>query len=118
MVLAYVVIGAVMFGGGAVDASEMGMASKFINTDEDFGPTRGDDTPSHEMTSAIGSADDYAAMLTGTILLAANMITVVVVYLNWPIVVLLQNGAPPTAIAVMGVPFTAAFYMSILSAVR
>jgi hypothetical protein len=116
IIIAYFILGAVMMGGGAVTYEEAGVPQFFIEKSD--GQLSPQDGP-QETTSGIGgqikaSVDSFA----GGLMIIWELVTGLFSYMNWPIVVLSANNAPPMAILLLGGPPTAAFYGSVVGLIR
>lgn len=117
--LAYFVIGAVMFGGGAVDFEEAGVTQFFLDQNEQgFAPAEaelGQKSPQSAIQGVVGAILGIIDAITGGIVLVFNLAVSLLGYLNWPITVLLAANAPPSAVLVVGGTFTASFYLSVIN---
>lgn len=117
--LAYFVIGAVMFGGGAVDFQDAGVTQFFLDKNEEgFTPPDrepGKKTPLSAVQGVVGAILGIIDAITGGIVLVFNLAVSLLGYLNWPITVLLAANAPPAAVLLVGGTFTASFYLSVIN---
>lgn len=116
IVLTYLVIGGVMFGGGAIEWSDVGATQFFV--DGQPGDLDSSDDTKEQVDSAGGAISSIVDQLAGPIVLVWSLASALVAYLNWPLTVLIVNNAPPSAILVIGVPMTAAFYLSFIRLVK
>lgn len=122
IILAYFVIGAVMFGGGVIAMDDTGLAQWFIDTDgdqvsvEERVSNNDDDTKSkfEELGNSIKSVVNAFG---GPLILVWNTVTGLIGYMHWPVVVLASNNAPPKITILVGGSFVAAFYVSIVGLV-
>jgi len=116
IILAYFVVGAVMFGGGAISYEESGVASFFVEQDGgQFGPAQ----DAEEELGGIGTAiSNLVGQFIGGIQLVYNLVVGLLGFINWPIIVLSQNNAPPIATLLIGGSFTVAFYGSVIRLIR
>jgi len=116
IILAYFIIGAVMFGGGAITYQESGVASFFVEQDGGgFGPGQ----EAEDKLGGIGIAiSNLLEEFIGGIQLVYNLIVGLLGFINWPIIVLVQTNAPPVAVLLIGGSFTVAFYGSVISLIR
>ena len=117
MIIAYLVIGAVMFGGGAISWDQSGVAQFFVSQDDDGGLSASDNTDEN-LTGISGALNSVVDMVAGPILVIWDLVVGLIAYLNWPIIVLLSNNAPPMLVLLLGVPFNAGFYLSVLRLLR
>jgi hypothetical protein len=118
IVLAYFVIGVVMFGGGAVQWDNSGVAQFFVEQDQQTGEFQGSenlDSKKDQAGSALGSVANAVA---GPILVVWNLAVGLFAALHWPVVVLNSNNAPPIMVLGLGGPFVAAFYLSFIRLIR
>jgi hypothetical protein len=116
IILAYFVVGAVMFGGGAIDYEEAGVATFFVEEDGGtFGP---DEETAGELEGLGGAIQQLLGEFIGAIQLVYNLIVSLLGFLNWPLVVLSSANAPPMAVLLLGGTFTAAFYMSVIRLIQ
>lgn len=117
IILVYLVIGIVMFGGGAIDWDNAGVAKFFVDN-----PNDGDITVKEnatEKTQGVGGAiKSIVDQLAGPIVIVWNLAVALISFMNWPIIVLLSQNAPPVMVLMLGVPFNAAFYLSLIRLVR
>lgn len=116
IILAYFVIGSVMIGGGAIDFGEAGVAEFFVE------PSGNSYAPAQDASTTLGGLENAISQLVGQFLgalqLVYNLIVGLLAYLNWPVVVLLSNNAPPMAVLLLGGTFEVAFYVSVIRLVR
>lgn len=117
IVLTYMVIGAVMFVGGAIPFQDVGALQFFVND------TSGDDvnineTAAQNLDESTGVGTGVIGQVGGFLALVVGVIGALFGYLNWPITVLLLHDAPPQIILVVGVPLTGAFYLSVIRVFR
>jgi len=117
IVLAYLVIGAVMWAGGAVAWGDSGINQFFIEQGED-GTIEATQGPQSELGNVGATIQNVIASFGAPLVLIWNLVTGIISWLNWPIAVLVTVGAPPRIIVLLGGPFTAAFYLSIIRVVR
>jgi hypothetical protein len=116
MVLLYFILGTVMFGGGAVDYSEAGVAGFFVEHDSgSFAPT---DKAESQIDNQSNAITNLVGEFLGGIQIVWNLTIGLMGFLNWPIIVLLSVGAPPMAVLLVGGSLSASFYLSIITLVR
>jgi len=116
IVFAYFVIGAVMWGGGAIAWGDSGVAGLII---ED--PQTGDlSTETADNLEGLGGPiREAAATLGGTGLLAVwNIVIKFLSFFFWPIVTLQGAGAPPRIWVMFGGTPTAAFWVTLIRLIR
>lgn len=117
IVLAYLIIGGVMWAGGAVAWGDAGINQFFIdqNAAGDIDPTSG---PQEELGGVGSTIQNVIASFGAPLVLIWNLITGLISWLNWPLAVLVSVNAPPRIVVLVGGPMTAAFYLSIIRVVR
>jgi len=116
IVLTYLVIGAVMFGGGAIGWDSVGPAQFFVT--EDDGEISPSDQTEDNLSGIGGALRSLVDSLAGPVLIIWSIISGLIGFLNWPITVLWTNNAPPVIILLLGVPMTAAFYLSLIRVLK
>ena len=112
VVIAYTVIGIVMWGCGFIGWGSAGVGQLFIDNP---GPTTDvNEQTGNELEQAGGPIQQAAQALGGGALLAVwNLISGLIGFLFWPIVTLDAVNAPPRAVALLGGPLTAGFFISL-----
>lgn len=118
VILVYFVIGAVMVGGGAVDVGASGgqgpgIVGFFVEEDAD-GEIQPGQNATGNIDDAGGAISSIVNLAVGAIVLVWNLASSLFSFINWPILVLWQNNAPPMATLLLGGSFTAAFYMAVI----
>lgn len=115
VILIYFVMGAVMFGGGAVNFEQVGVASFFFTQSGGggsvFAPAG---NALANLNDAGGMLESVATLAIGGILLVWNLIVAIIGFLHWPIWTLRGVNAPPEAVLLLGGSLTAAFYLSVI----
>lgn len=115
IILAYFVIGAVMYGGGAIVMDDSGLTQWFIDTD---GDQVGVEDQSTEKLEGVGGAiKSVVDAFGGPLVLVWNTVVDFIGFMHWPVVVLASNNAPPKFTILFGGSLTAAFYVSIIGLV-
>lgn len=115
LILVYFVIGAVMWGGGAIVWSEAGVGTLIIE-DPQTG-TVNDDTVD-ELEDAGGPIRQAAEQIGGPVLAIWNIIIKFIGYLFWPITVLQAVNAPPRITVLLGGTPSIAFLGGIIRLIR
>jgi hypothetical protein len=117
VVMAYFVIGAVMWGGGAIAWTDAGVAELFVDNPADDEASLNSETSS-TLESIAGPIQQAASTVGGAGLLAIlGLLTNLFSFLFWPLAVLL--GRAPLEIALLfGGSLTTAFYVSVIRVVR
>lgn len=115
VVIGYFVIGAVMWGSGVIDYSQVGIVEFFVSD-----PTTA--TVNAQSTGALegmgGPIQQAAGSLTGPLLAIWVVIRDFVGFLFWPITVLASVGAPPRVVLLFGGTPTVAFFMGFIRVIR
>lgn len=118
VVLAYFVMGAVMWGGGAIAWQDSGLGPVFIETPGD-GTTQANEETSDDLSQLGGPIQAAASAVAGTGLIAVwNILVKIVGVLNWPIITLISQNAPPRVTVVGGGAITVAFWVTFIRLVR
>lgn len=117
ILIAYVVMGVVMFGGGAIAFGDIGATQVFVEQDG------GQFSPNEETTTLLGQVDGaiQSALQTvgGSALIAVyQLLTGIIGYILWPITVLRGAGAPWDITLLLGVPPVAGFFGSFIALIR
>lgn len=116
IIMIYFVIGAVMFGGGAVAWNNSGLTKFFItNSGGDLAPSQ---QTGENLTGVSGAITSLVGSFGGPAILVWNLFAGLVAFLNWPLFVLIENGAPPQVTILLGGTLTVAFYMAAIRLVR
>lgn len=117
IVLAYFVIGVVVFGGGGVVWENAGVPNFFVDQSDsgEFSGSEELDRQTNETGNAISSVVNT---LTGPVLLVWKLAGSIFALIHWPVFALSTNNAPPILVLGLGGGFTAAFYLSIIRLVR
>jgi hypothetical protein len=118
VVLAYFVIGAVMWGGGAITWGEAGVGEVLID-DPTAGAEGVDESQTDQLEGLPSVIGGLASTVSGGGLQAAlGLLSSLFGVLAWPVAVLHSNGAPPSVTMLLGGSMTTAFYVSIIRALR
>jgi hypothetical protein len=116
IVLIYFVIGAVMFGGGAVSYDDSGVTQFFVTKDPDgVSPA---DEPEQKLDGVSGVITNLVGAFGGPAILVWNLFVGLLTYIHWPLVVLIENAAPPRVTVLLGGTFQVAFYMAAIRLVK
>jgi peptidoglycan/LPS O-acetylase OafA/YrhL len=119
IVMAYVVIGSVMWAGGALAWEDVGMASVFISQPGTDGPTEVNDATGDQLEGLGGPIQQAVQSVGGSPIVAVwNLAAKFIGFLFWPIVILAGANAPATVTVVLGGGMTAAFFGSIFRLLR
>ena len=110
--LFYFVSGVMMYGGGALDFQEAGIATKLFTTEGGtFAPTG---LIQSSLSDATGALDTLTQMTLGGIQLIMNLVSLLFDFLHWPVIALNSTNAPPMAVLLIGGSLVLAFYISIV----
>ncbi|QLD84607.1 hypothetical protein HWV23_02690 [Natronomonas halophila] len=118
VIMAYFVIGAVMWGGGAIAWTDAGVAELFVdNPDGDEASANSETAQALEEIS--GPIKQAASTIGGAGLLAVlGLLTSLFGYLFWPLTTLIGLGAPLEISLLFGGSLTCAFYVSLIRVIR
>ena len=111
IIMTYLVIGAVMWGGGVIAFDDAGVATYLI--DEPDGELNENVTDRIESTG--GPIQQAAATVGGGGLLAVwNLLTALFGFFFWPITTLMTLNAPPAATVLLGGTLSLGFLLGII----
>jgi hypothetical protein len=116
IIVAYFVIGAVMWGGGAILWEDSGIGQFFIES-----PSEGElnENTQDDLESMSGPIQQAASQLQGSGLLAIwNILVKLIGSLFWPIIALQGVNAPPRVWVLFGGAPTVAFFGAVIALVR
>lgn len=116
VLLAYFVIGAVMWGGGAIAWSDSGVGGLIIK--DTAGGVDVNENTSEQLERSGGPIREAAAQLGGPILAIWNFVVQFIGYLFWPVTVLQSVNAPPRAIVLAGGAMSVMFLGSVIRLIR
>lgn len=116
IIIIYFVLGAVMFGGGAVSWDDSGPTKYFVDKTGDKV------SPNEENEESLTGVDKAITSLIGTfggpVLLVWNLFVGFVSAIHWPLFVLMDNGAPPRVTILLGGTLTGMFYAASIRLVK
>lgn len=116
VVLIYFVLGAVMFGGGAVTFDNSGVTQFFITQDsQGVSPA---DEPEQQLSGVSGVITNLVGAFGGPAILVWNLFVGLLTWMHWPLVVLIENAAPPRVSVLLGGTPVVAFYMAVIRLVK
>jgi len=113
ILMAYFVIGAVMWGGGLIAWDTTGPVQEFVDVGEN-GTVNANESTAGQLERTGGIVGQAAQTLAGPILLVWNLVTGFVAYLFWPVTILQNVNAPPSMIVLMGGVLAVGFFESIV----
>lgn len=117
LVLAYFLLGAILWGGGAIHWNEAGVGGFFMHVDQ--GDVAHNANTTGQLTNLSGPIQIASSSIAGGGLAAIwNIIVKLVGYLFWPITVMQTNNMPPRITVVLGGSLVVAFYGSLLRILR
>jgi len=111
ILVAYFLIGVVMWGGGVIAWQDAGLAQEFI--DPSGGNVSTNDSTARQLEQTGGVIDQAASSLAGPVILIWNLITNFLRFLFWPTSVMIAVNAPPRLTALASV-LTVAFFVAII----
>lgn len=100
ILLAYFMIGAVMWGGGVIVWTQTGIGGLII--EDTTGGVDVNENTSKQLERSGGPIREAAASLGGPILAIWNFVARFIGYLFWPITVLQSVNAPPRVVVTLG----------------
>lgn len=112
ILIVYFVIGATMFGAGAVAWGDTGVVGEVIGP-PDSG-SLGNDGIVNRLNSMGGPIGSAAAAAGGALLAVWNFIVEFVSFLFWPVTVLSENSAPFSVTVIVGGTLSTAFLAGVL----
>lgn len=118
VIMAYFIIGAVMWGGGVIAWSDAGVGSLFIEDPD--GDTVGTNSSTADALESISGPIKQAASTVGGagLLAVLGLFVKLFSFLFWPITTLIGVGAPISVTVLFGGSLTTAFYVSLIRVVR
>jgi len=116
MLLAYFVIGAVMWGGGAIAWQDSGVGGLIIKDTTD-GVSVNENT-SQQLERSGGPIREAAKSMGGPILAIWNFVAQFIGYLFWPVTVLQTANAPPRVVVLLGGSLSTMFLGAIVRLIR
>lgn len=117
VVIAYFLIGALMWAGGVIDWQEAGVGSVFV--DPEGNATSTNASTGEQLEQAGGPIQQAANTVSGGGLLAVwGLVTSILAFLFWPVTVLQSVQAPSEIVVLVGGPLVVAFFMAIILTIR
>lgn len=117
IVVAYFVIGALMWAGGAIAWSNTGVGQLFVDTpQDDLGVN---ETTTGQLEKSNGPVQEAVGALGASPLLAVwNIIVGILGYLSWPVTVLQSVNAPPRIVVMAGGTMLVLLFASAIRLIR
>jgi hypothetical protein len=115
VIMVYFIIGAVMWGGGAIVWTETGLNTLIIQ-DPQSGQVN--ENTSSQLEDAGGPIREAAQSFGGPVLAIWNIVVQFVGYLFWPVATLQSVGAPPRLTVLLGGPPSVAFLGGVIRLIR
>lgn len=116
IIVLYFVLGALMFGGGAVSWDNSGPTQYFVSQDQTG--VSADSQPREQLGGVAGAITSLLGQFGAPLILVWNLVVGLVSFLNWPIFVLVENSAPPRVTVLLGGALTVMFYGSLVRLVK
>lgn len=116
IILAYFVIGAMMFGAGLITWQEGGLVGTFV--ENDASGVSGNEETNEQISETGSTITQLVDAFGGPIIIIWNFVDRVLGFIHWPIVTLANNNAPPRITILLGGGFVVGFYMSLVGLVR
>jgi hypothetical protein len=116
IILIYVVLAVVMFGGGIITWDDTGPTQFFVDMGPD-GVTPSDETQDN-LQGVSGAITSLVGSFGGPAVLVWNLFAGLVSFIHWPLFVSLEAGAPLRVVLLLGLIPTVMFYMAVIRLVR
>jgi len=116
MIVVYFVLGALMFGGGAVTWDDSGPTKYFIS--QDATGVSPDEQTRQNLGGVAGAITSLVGQVGAPLILVWNLVVGLVSFLNWPIFVMAENSVPPRVTVLLGGTLTVMFYGALVRLVR
>jgi hypothetical protein len=116
IIVAYFVIGALMWGGGAIAWDDTGLGGLII--DDPVNGVQTNESTADELENAGGPIQQSLQQLGGPLLAIWSIIVQFIGYLFWPIMVLQTANAPPRITVLLGGSFSVAFLSGTVRLIR
>lgn len=110
----YFIIAAVMFGGGVITWNETGAVQYFMGEDPDAAIPTGDESPGGAFDRVMAVIAQATGMFGGVIIMIVALISNLLQFMHWPVIVLSSNDAPLRITVLLGGSLVAMFYMSMI----
>ena len=117
IIMIYFIMGATMFGGGAVSYDNSGVTQFFVKQDGDGGVSPADG-PESKLTGVSSVITNLIGAFGGPAILVWNLFVGLLAWMHWPVVVLIENAAPPRVTILLGGTLVVAFYMATIRLVK
>ena len=115
LVLAYFIIGAMMWGGGVLTFEEAGVITSVVSNDQgQIDPAGAFAQKINQQNSVIGGV---VSAFGGGLLIVWNLIFILLKFIHWPLVTLSENFAPPELTVLLGGGMTLSFYIAVATLV-
>lgn len=116
VVMAYFVIGAVLWGGGAIAWNDSGVTHLVVTGADNSTNISTNDQTKDELESSGGPIQEAASSIGGGALIAIwKLITGLLGFMFWPVATLINTNAPPTVVVLLGGVPTLAFYLGVMN---
>ncbi|QGX95935.1 hypothetical protein EI982_14650 [Haloplanus rallus] len=116
IIVLYFVLGALMFGGGAVSWDDTGPTQYFVSQDQTG--VSADTQPQQQLGGVGGAISSLLGQFGAPLVLVWNLVVGLVSFLNWPIFVMAENSVPPRVTVLFGGTLTVMFYGSLVRLVK
>jgi len=116
IIVTYFVIGALMWGGGAISWDSTGLSGLII--DDPANGVSTNESTAEDLENAGGPIQQSLQQLGGPLLAIWSIIVKFIGYLFWPITVLQSNNAPPRVTVLLGGTFSVAFIGATVRLIR
>lgn len=117
VIIAYMLVGSMMWAGGVLAWDNVGVSSVFV--DQDGNDVEGNEETANELEDSGGPIQNAVQALGGGALLAVwNLISKLIGAFIWPITALSAIGAPIEVVVIGGGSLSAAFFVSFVRLIR
>jgi hypothetical protein len=116
IIVLYFVLGALMFGGGAVSWDSSGPTKYFVSQDQTG--VSADSQPQQQLGGVAGAITSLLGQFGAPLVLVWNLVVGLVSFLHWPIFVMAENSVPPRVTVLFGGGLTVMFYGSLVRLVK
>lgn len=118
IVVAYFVVGALMWGAGVISWQQAGIGGMFIDQNPNTDRIEVNGTTSQDLKDAGGPIRQAANTVTGGLLAIWNLMVRLIGFLTWPITVAQSVAMPPRLVVMLGGTPTVAFFATLLRVIR
>ena len=115
LLLAYFVIGTMMWGGGVLTFEEAGVINSVVTLDD--GNVGVNESFANEIDKQDSVISGVVNAFSGGLTIVWNLIKIVFKFIHWPLTTLIQTHAPPQITILLGGGMTLSFYIAVIKLV-